>query len=173
MSNVVSGTNPQPGRPHEPVRALLRAGKNDEAIVQLCAICITRPDDLEARELLFDAFYQKRDWAPALVLAEQLARGQPENARLERSLIATLSNMRRFDEAIVRALQYIERHGEDLTILDALKVAHFYIGKVDEAIHYGQRALELRDAEAAVKGSAVHSRTHRASRRSSAGISAG
>jgi tetratricopeptide (TPR) repeat protein len=148
MSNVVSGTNPQPGRPHEPVRALLRAGKNDEAIVQLCAICITRPDDLEARELLFDAFYQKRDWAPALVLAEQLARGQPENARLERSLIATLSNMRRFDEAIVRALQYIERHGEDLTILDALKVAHFYIGKVDEAIHYGQRALELRDAEA-------------------------
>jgi hypothetical protein len=148
MSNVVSGTNPQPGRPHEPVRALLRAGKNDQAIVQLCAICITRPDDLEAKELLFDAFYQKRDWAPALVLAEQLAHGQPENARLERSLIATLSNMRRFDEAIVRALQYIERHGEDLTILDALKVAHFYTGKVDEAIHYGQRALELRDAEA-------------------------
>jgi hypothetical protein len=65
MSNVVSGTNPQvPGR-HESLRALLRAGKNDEAIVQLSAICITRPDDIEAKELLFDAFYQKRDWAPA------------------------------------------------------------------------------------------------------------
>ena len=38
-----------------------------------CArITITQPDDLVAKELLFDAFFQKRDWAPALVLAEQL-----------------------------------------------------------------------------------------------------
>ena len=148
MSNVVSGTNPQPAGRHESVRALLRAGKNDEAIVQLSAICITRPDDIEAKELLFDAFYQKRDWAPALVLAEQLARAQPDSARLQKSLIATLSNIKRFDEAITKALQYIERHGEDLTILDALKVAHFYTGKVDEAIRYGQRALDLRDQEA-------------------------
>jgi tetratricopeptide (TPR) repeat protein len=147
MSNV-SGTNPQPPGRHESVRTLLRAGKNDEAIVQLSAICITRPDDIEAKELLFDAFYQKRDWAPALVLAEQLASGRPDNARLQKSLIATLSNMRRFDEAIPKALQYIERHGEDLTMLDALKVAHFYNGRVEEAIRYGQRALDLRDAEA-------------------------
>jgi tetratricopeptide (TPR) repeat protein len=148
MSNVVSGTNPQPARPHEPIRALLRAGKNDEAIVQLCAIIVTRPDDLAARELLFDAFYQKRDWAPALVLIEQLARGRPEAAPLQKSLIATLSNMKRFDEAIAKALQYVERYGEDLTILDALKVAHFYTGKVEEAIRYGQRGLDLRDQEA-------------------------
>jgi tetratricopeptide (TPR) repeat protein len=148
MSNVVSGTNPQPARPYEPVRALLRAGKNDEAIVQLCAISITRPDDLAAKELLFDAFYQKRDWAPAIVLIEQLARGQPDAAPLQKSLIATLSNMKRFDEAIAKALQYVERYGEDLTILDALKVAHFYTGKVDEAIRYGQRGLDLRDQEA-------------------------
>jgi tetratricopeptide (TPR) repeat protein len=140
--------NPQaPGR-HESARALLRAGKNDEAIVQLSAMCITRPDDTEAKELLFDAFYQKRDWAPALVLAEQLAGGRPDHAHLQKSLIATLSNMRRFDEAIPKALNYIERHGEDLTILDALKVAHFYTGKVEQAIRYGQRALDLRDAEA-------------------------
>ena len=33
-------------------------------------------------------------------------------------------------------------------MLDALKVAHFYTGKTDEAIRYGQRALDLRDAEA-------------------------
>ena len=148
MSNVVAGAMPQPAMQHEPVRALLRAGKNDEAIVQLCAIGITRPDDLVARELLFDAFYQKRDWAPALVLIEQLARGQPDTARLQKSLIATLSNMRRFDQAIAKALHYIERHGEDLIILDALKVAHFYTGQVDEAIRYGQRGLDLRDAEA-------------------------
>jgi tetratricopeptide (TPR) repeat protein len=147
MPNVVSGTLPQPAAQHEPIRALLRAGKNDQAIVRLCAIGITRPDDLEVKQLLFDAFFQKRDWAPALVLAEQLARGQPDIAHLQKALIATLSNMRRFDETIPKALQYIERHGEDLTVLDALKVAYFYTGKIDDAVRYGQRALTLRDME--------------------------
>ena len=49
---------------------------------------------------------------------------------------------------IAQAQRYIEQHGEDLTILDTLKVAHFYTGKTAEAIRYGQRALDLRDAEA-------------------------
>lgn len=148
MSKVGGGTIAQGASPLDSIRALLRAGKNDEAIVRLCAINLTRPDDLEAKGLLFDAFYQKRDWAPALVLAEQLEREKPNDPRLQKSVIATLSNMRRFDEVIPRAQQYIKRHGEDLTILDALKVAHFYTGKVDEAIGYGQRALDLRDAQA-------------------------
>jgi tetratricopeptide (TPR) repeat protein len=148
MSNVGGGTIAQVASPLDSIRALLRAGKNDEAIVKLCAINLTRSDDLDAKGLLFDAFYQKRDWAPALVLAEQLEREKPNDARLQKSVIATLSNMRRFDEVIPRAKQYIGRHGEDLTILDALKVAHFYTGKVEEAIGYGQRALDLRDAQA-------------------------
>jgi tetratricopeptide (TPR) repeat protein len=147
MADIVGGASRQPAG-HDPIRALLRAGKNDEAIVQLCAIQVTRPDDLVARELLFEAFYNKRDWAPALVLAGQLVAAQPEVARLRKSLIATLSNMRRFDEAIVQATQYIERYGEDLTMLDALKVANFYTGKTAEAIRHGQRALDLRDREA-------------------------
>jgi hypothetical protein len=56
--------------------------------------------------------------------------------------------MRRFDEAIRRAQRYIAQYGEDTTILDALKVAHFYKQKTGDAVGYGQRALELRDAEA-------------------------
>ena len=149
MSEAVFGTGPQSAPPrHDPIRALLRAGRNDEAIVQLCAITITRPDDVVARELLFDAFFQKRDWKPALVLAEQLLRDQPEVARLQKALIATLSNMKRYDETIAQASQYIARHGEDLVMLDALKVACFYTGKIDQAVRHGQRALELRDIEA-------------------------
>jgi tetratricopeptide (TPR) repeat protein len=148
MPNVVNDTKaPQPV-PYEDIRALLRAGRNDEAIVQLCAITTLRPNDRNAKELLFDAFYQKRDWAPALVLIEELARERPEEARLQRSVVATLSNMQRFEEAIPKARQYVEQHGEDLIVLDVLKVAHFYTGKVDEAVRYGQRGLELRDAEA-------------------------
>ncbi len=148
MSNALTGTIQQPAPRHDPIRALLRAGRNDEAIVELCAITVTRPDDLEAKELLFDAFFQKRDWAPALVLAEELASRQPDVARLQKALIGTLSNMKRFEETIVHASRYVERHGEDLTMLDALKIANFYTGKTDEAIRYGQRALDLRDAEA-------------------------
>jgi hypothetical protein len=149
-SDIAGAPAPQPApQSHDPIRALLRAGKNDEAIVRLCAIAVTRPDDLNAKELLFDAFFQKRDWPPALALAEDLARRRPDVARLQKALIATLSNMKRYDETIVKAAQYIERHGEELTILDALKVANFYTGKIDEAIRYGQRGIELRDAEAA------------------------
>jgi hypothetical protein len=151
MTSDAGATTPQPvaAPPHEPIRALLRAGKNDEAIVRLAAIVVTQPDDLDAKELLFDAFFQKRDWLPTLALVEELVRRRPDVARLQKALIATLSNMKRFDEAILRASQYTERHGEELTVLDALKVAHFYTGKVDEAIRYGQRGIEIRDAEAA------------------------
>jgi hypothetical protein len=132
---------------HDPIRLLLRAGRNDEAIVQLCAIIVTRPDDQEARELLFDAFFQKRDWTPALALIDGLVRDRPDNALLQRSLIATLSNMKRFDEAITGAMRYLERHGENLMVLDTLKVAHFYSGRTSEAIRYGQRGITLRDQE--------------------------
>ena len=148
MPDHWSGTLPQPVDRYTDVRALLRAGKNDDAIVQLCAITIVDPDDLIAKELLFDAFFQKRDWPPALALAEELSRRQPDNARLEKARIATLTNLKRYDETIVRALQYLERHGDDLTVLDTLKVASFYLGKTDDAIRYGQHALDLRDAEA-------------------------
>jgi tetratricopeptide (TPR) repeat protein len=148
MSKVAGGANPQPAPQHASIRALLRTGRNDEAIVQLCAIRVIQPDDLVAKELLFDAFFQKRDWAPALILAGQLVQQQPGIARLEKALIATLSNMKRYDETIVRAARYLEQHGDDLTMLDALKVAYFYTGKVDDAVRYGQRALDIRDAEA-------------------------
>src|SRR5580693_2085576 len=149
-SDIAGAPTPQPApQAYDPIRALLRAGKNDEAIVRLAAIVVTQPDDLDAKELLFDAFFQKRDWLPALALAEELTRRRPDVARLQKALVATLSNMKRFDEAILRASQYLQRHGEELTILDALKVAHFYTGKIDEAIRYGQRGIEIRDAEAA------------------------
>ena len=59
MSNLLSGTLPQPAERYNAIRALLRAGKNDEAIVQLCAITVSDPQDLVAKELLFDAFFSK------------------------------------------------------------------------------------------------------------------
>jgi hypothetical protein len=77
MSKPVSGTLPQPAGHHDGIRALLRAGRNDEAIVRLSAITLTHPDDLAAKELLFDAFFQRKDFEPALVLVEELSRRRP------------------------------------------------------------------------------------------------
>jgi hypothetical protein len=149
MSETASGPPPRRApHPYDPIRALLQAGKNDEAIVKLCALVITRPDDLVAKNLLFDAFFQKREWLPAFALIEDLNRRRPDDARLQKSMIVTLSNMKRYAEAIAQAHQYVVRHGEDLTIIDVLKVAHFYTGKIDDAVRCGQRGLELRDAEA-------------------------
>src|SRR4029077_14238406 len=103
---AVAPTPPQ-AQAYDAIRALLRAGKNDEAIVRASSMAIARPDDLVAKELLFDAFFQKRDWPPALALAEELARRAPNVARLDKAVIATLSNMKRYDAAIGQAFQYI------------------------------------------------------------------
>ena len=167
----MSDTTPRPGPtppqqtdPYASLRAMLRAGKNDEAIVRLCALTVMRPDDLVAKELLFDAFFQKRDYPPAFALIKQLADGQPDNVGFQRQLIVTLNNMKRYEEAIPLAAKFIDRHGENLTILDVLKVANFYTGKVAEAVRFGQRGIELRDAEAC-RAAAQHDHERTESRR--------
>jgi tetratricopeptide (TPR) repeat protein len=135
---------------YEHIRSLLRAGKLDEAIATASAILVILPDDLMVKALLFDGFFQKREWLPALTLAEELVRRQPGVAGPQKSLIATLSNIKRYKEAIAQAHQYIVRYGEDLGMIDALKVAYFYTGQIDEAARYGQRGIELRDDKARV-----------------------
>jgi hypothetical protein len=53
------------------------------------------------------------------------------------------------------ALKYVAQHGEDAEILNALKVAYFYTGRTEEALRFGQRAIELQDAQARRKSPAV------------------
>jgi tetratricopeptide (TPR) repeat protein len=132
---------------YDQIRALLRAGRNDQAIARACAVSVILPNDLIAKELFFNGFFQKRDWLPALAVARDLATRQPNVARVQSFLIATLSNLKCYDEAIERARQYIAKYGEDAMMLDALKVANFYKGNLDEAIRFGQRAMERRDNE--------------------------
>lgn len=147
MALTISGTVAPERDALAPIRMLLRAGRNDEAIVKLCAILVASPANLGAKELLFDAFTQKREWQPALALVEELVRLRPADRRWRSALIVTLSNMKRYAEAIAHATAFAQRHGEDLAMLDVLKVAHFYSGHIDEAVRYGQRGLEIRDAE--------------------------
>jgi hypothetical protein len=133
--------------PHESIRVLLRVGKNDEAIGKLRAIVAADPEDIAAIHLLFDAHFQKRDWESALALAQQLTRLSPQTANYQKLAISTLSNMKRYDQAIAQAGDFSARHGEDVEIRNILKTAHFYTGAIDEAIRCGQRVMEMRDAE--------------------------
>ena len=133
---------------HEAIRVLLRAGKNSEAIAQLTEILRADPRDTDALFILFDALFQKRDWPQALAAIEILIKLQPQDARFHKALVLTLSNMKRYDDAISRAEEYIAKHGEDISVLEVLKVAYFYTGKIIKAAGYGQRVLELRDKEA-------------------------
>ena len=97
---------------------------------------------------MFDASFRSATGSPALALIEELA-GQPDNARLQKSLIVDAVQHEAYDEAIARRNEYIDAARRRSHDLDVLKVAHFYTGKVDEAVRYGQRGIELRDAEAA------------------------
>jgi hypothetical protein len=135
-----------PHEPYQPIQQLLRAGRNDEAVALLQPVLEINPGDLAARELMFDAQFQRRSWAEALAEVEVLRKAKPDVLRYRRFQVATLSNMKRYDEAASEALQHLRKYGEDVEILNTLKIAYFYQGKTRQAVRCGQRVLELRDA---------------------------
>jgi hypothetical protein len=97
---------------------------------------------------MFDAHFQKRGWDDALAEVVLLRKAKPDSLRYRTFLISTLSNMKRYAEAVVEAKSYLAEHGENIGVLNNLKVAYFFLGKIDDAVRCGQRVLELHDAEA-------------------------
>ena len=130
----VAGQYSLPYEPHQPIQQLLRAGRNDEAVALLGQVLAASPDDLAARELMFDAQFQRRRWHDALAEAETLRKLKPDSLRYRRFLIATLSNMKRYADAAAEATRHLAQHGEDVEILNTLKVAYFHLGKIKEAV---------------------------------------
>jgi tetratricopeptide (TPR) repeat protein len=58
MAKIAGGAPPKVApQLYDHIRALLCAGRNDEAIVRACAVAVIRPDDLIAKELLFDGYF--------------------------------------------------------------------------------------------------------------------
>jgi len=147
MALVPTGQITPPQDPYAPIRQMLHAGRNDEAIARLKQILAAKSDDLAARELLFDAQFQRRSWPDAMAELEILRQAKPDSLRYRTFLISTLSNMGRFSEAAAEATSYLAQHGENIGVLNVLKVAYFNLGKLKEAVRYGQRVLELYDAE--------------------------
>ena len=147
MALVSTGPTKPPQDSYAPIRQLLHAGRNDEAIVRLKQILAAKTDDLAARELLFDAQFQRRSWPDALAELEILRQAKPDSPRYRTFLISTLSNMGRSADAAAEAMAFLKQHGENLGVLNVLKVAYFNLGKLKEAVRCGQRVLELYDAE--------------------------
>src|SRR5688500_1876311 len=92
-----SGTAPLPHQPYQRMQQLLRAGRNDEAVALLGPVLELNPGDMAARELMFDAHFQRRSWVEALAEAEILLKAKPNVLRYRRFHVATLSNMKRYD----------------------------------------------------------------------------
>src|SRR4029079_18550109 len=114
--STLSGRVTLPGqRDYEPIRAMLRAGKTVEAIGHLAGVVLARPDEVTAKELLFDAFTERREFPAALVLAEDLLKRNPASRQYLKYVTFTLSNMKRFTEAIAHATRYLAEHGEEVT----------------------------------------------------------
>jgi hypothetical protein len=82
---------------------------------------IPRPNDLVTKKL-FDVFYQKRDRTPAVVIAESGSQPAGQSPVAEGPARDALEH-EAFSGAIAQATQYLESHGEGLTVLDGLKVA--------------------------------------------------
>src|SRR5258708_18185533 len=96
---------------------------------------------------MLDAQFQRRSWTDALSEVQRLRQAQPDSLRYRLFEISTLSNMGRYEDAAAAAKRYLAEHGESLAVLNVLKVSHFHLGKLDDAVRFGQRILELHDAE--------------------------
>ena len=147
MTDAPSAETKRATAPYAPIQQLLHDGRNDEAIARLTEILAKTPDDLAARELIFDAQFQRRSWAEALAEVDILRKAKPDSRAYWSSLISTLNNAQRFAEAADEATRYLKRNGENLAVLNVLKVACFNLGKTAQAVRCGQRVLELHDAD--------------------------
>ncbi len=143
---------PRPQAPvttnHDSIRLLLRAGRNVDALQALQTVIVANPGDLAARELLFDGYFQSRRWDEALVQANTLLRECPDEARYRMWRISTLANLKRYAETVREAGSFAGRYGENARLLNVLKIAHFYLNEIPQAVKCGQRAMEMTDAEA-------------------------
>ena len=148
MAIVRTGRLEPPPQPHAAIRQMLREGRNNEAVARLKDILAAAPGDVPARELMFDAQFQRRNWAEALSELQVLLQARPDVLRYRVFEVSTLSNGKRYEDAAARARAYLAAHGENISVLNALKVSCFGLGRIDEAVRCGQRVLELHDAEA-------------------------
>jgi len=71
LKGMLFGRSRRAGATLEDARTLLDAGRNDDAVSMLRAVCIARPDDWEPRLLLGRVLYADKQLGPALTALEQ------------------------------------------------------------------------------------------------------
>jgi hypothetical protein len=94
-----------------------------------------------------DAHFRSREWQQALDALESILRagdGRPSDLLLRARI---LTNMKRYEDAIAQAHNAAAALHESAGIANVLKTCHFHLGDVENAIGYGQAAIERRDQE--------------------------
>ena len=131
----------QQGDVIETAQALLRQGKNDEAIGILSA---QRANSDRALKYLADAYFQKRDWTNALSCTREAISRHLDLEYNRIVEIKILSNAKCYAEALELADQYESNHGGHIDVLGIKKVANFYLGRFIEAQRCGQLEIQLK-----------------------------
>ncbi|MGE3247283.1 MAG: tetratricopeptide repeat protein, partial [Beijerinckiaceae bacterium] len=78
-------------------KRLLQAGSNDAAIAILDKLVSMQPDNLLAREYLFDAYFQSRRWSKAIEVNKRLLELNPNSGKYWQQRLHALNNNKDFD----------------------------------------------------------------------------
>ncbi|MEX0371374.1 MAG: hypothetical protein AB3N09_12140 [Tateyamaria sp.] len=150
------GASPIPPRAGDaaeisPARILDRVNAtNDVSLTQaeVAALEAHAATSTEAGTLLGMHYFNSRQYDLACKHAERVFKAAP-NARAARNLFSALGRTGRFDEG----LTLLDAHGD---LFDAIEEAanrgrmYFHLGRQEEAVSQGTRALELKDAHTPV-----------------------
>lgn len=143
--------NWKPEFPAFQANALLRAGKNEEAVAFLETRVRADPDDHVAWHQLAQAETQRRGYFRALKVIRRAVTLAPDELAYRRFMGFALSNLGRFDDAIAILSLIVQSDPEDYFALHALQIAYCKAGKDDHAIALGRKILELEDRAAVAR----------------------
>ena len=128
--------------------ALLRAGKNDEAVVYLAIAVARQPASHEAWHLLSVAETQRRRHADALKAIERAIALAPNEAPYRQQQGFVLVNLRRFKDAVDVLLPLMRSSPDDYATMRALQIAYYHSDNALNAIALGRKLLKREDVTA-------------------------
>lgn len=129
----------------ENARALLRQGKNVEAITLLKSYSDSSDDALT---YLTDAYFQSRNWKNALGCVRKAISRQIRLDYHQVLEIQILCNMKQYEDVIKITGKYESKYGSNLKVIQCKKIAYFFLGRIKEAQNYGQLEIQLRASNA-------------------------
>lgn len=135
------------GIPQQPqkvlIESLLHAGRFEKAAAEAQKLLATDANNSAAWRLLHHARMGERRFDLALTAIEHAKQIKPQNRFYAKLHAICLKENGRFAEALPLLEELVQSKPDDVEILDALKVTHYRLGDLEQAIGAGEARLEL------------------------------